>query len=240
MRDSGFTLLEISIVILIIGLLLSGLLAPLSARIEQEERRNTAEQLDEIQQTLYGFALKNNHLPCPDCTNTSSDCSGFTANDGLEDRLSDTSCAAEMGDLPWATLGVKGRDAWGNIFTYRVSDIFADDIPGAMTGCLSGTPPPTQGVSFSLCSDGNITVLENVGTPPTILAEDIPAIVLSHGKNGSSPASFSADEMENSDNDGRFVDRDYSRSAADGFDDMLIWISPHVLRITFVKAGSLP
>lgn len=232
-----------AIVLLILGLL-SSFLTPLAIRLEQEARNNTRIQLDTIQQVLYGFVLKNQRLPCPDCANENGDCMGLLADDGREDlRGSGLVCATTNGNLPWVTLGVRGVDAWDYEFTYVVSRLFADQVDGATIGCHADEIP-ALGVSFSLCSDGSITVLDKsvVGALATenIIAEDIPAIVLSHGENGITVDSYSADEMENADNDGRFVARDYSQSEDEGFDDMLVWISPYVLRAMLINAGILP
>jgi len=71
------------------------------------------------------------------------------------------------------------------------------------------------------------------------VATNITAIVVSHGNNWGS--SSSADEAENTDGDDAvFVDKAYSQSAGAEYDDMLIWISPHILKTMSVKAGILP
>ncbi|MDP2785976.1 MAG: prepilin-type N-terminal cleavage/methylation domain-containing protein, partial [Sulfurimicrobium sp.] len=61
----GFTLVEMAIVLIIIGLLLGGLLMPLSAQMEQRRISETQKTLDEINQALIGFAVANKRLPCP-------------------------------------------------------------------------------------------------------------------------------------------------------------------------------
>jgi prepilin-type N-terminal cleavage/methylation domain-containing protein len=252
--DLGFTLIELAVVLFIIGLLLSSFLAPLAARVEQQERNNTQIQLDEIREILFGHVLQNNYLPCPDCTNNLLGCIGLTANDGIEDTIQaggvtdELTCATEVGNLPWVTLGVKGTDEWNNVFIYRVDDDFADrddpadasgtgDSDGTTTqaGCVNITA--TLGVSYSLCSDGEISVVDAAvaGNP---VASFIPAIVISQGKNWTEVAS--ADEAENTDADSVFVDKAYSQTAGAEYDDMLIWISPHVLRTMAVKSGILP
>ena len=240
----GFTLLEITIVLLILGLL-SSFLTPLAIRFEQESRNNTRAQLDNIQQVLYGFVLKNRRLPCPDCADETGDCMGVAdVADGQEDIKTDNTCATEKGNLPWATLGVRGVDAWDHEFSYVVSESFADQNDGTETSsCI-----PTAGVSFSLCSNGSITVRDSaIGadgaadtTAGNLIAENIPAIVVSHGENGITEATYSVDEMANADNNLVFIERDYSQSEDDGFDDILVWISPHVLRAMAVNAGILP
>lgn len=234
--QQGFTLIEMTMVIFILGLLMASFLDPLATRVEQEERNNTQIQLDEIEEILYGHVLQNNYLPCPDCSDNTANCVTQTANDGVEDILANT-CATLVGNLPWATLGVKGSDEWDNNFTYRVDSSFADrNVPANDgTGCETGSA--TLGVSFSLCSDGDITVNDAAVAGNTV-ATFIPAIVVSHGKNWASAAS--ADETENTDGDAIFVDKDYSQTAGAEFDDLMIWISPHILRTMTVKAGILP
>ena len=235
----GFTLIELAMVLLILGLLMSSFLAPLAARVEQQERNNTQIQLDEIEEILYGHVLQNAYLPCPDCTSTAGGCAAATANDGVEDTVvagGGLTCATEVGNLPWVTLGVKSTDEWNNIFTYRVDDTFADRNNATTdgTGCAASA---TLNVSFSLCSDGEIIVLNSAGG--TNLATNIPAIVVSHGKNFSLGAP-TANETENLNSDTTFVDTNFSNNAITGFDDMVIWISPYVLRTMSVKAGILP
>ena len=237
-RNTGFTLIELAMVLFILGLLLSSFLAPLAARVEQQERKNTQIQLNEIVEVIYGYVLKEQHFPCPDCSDTTTnDCDDVDTNDpndiddGEEDYLAGT-CATETGNLPWVTLGVKKTDEWDNVFTYRVDDEFADNTDGA-DSCTTNT---TLNVSFSLCSDGDITVLDSSGGGN--VATRIPAIVVSEGKNW--VVSTSADEAENTDGDATFVDKDYSQTDGSEFDDMLIWISPHILRTMAVKSGILP
>ena len=62
----GFTLLEITVVLFIVGLMIAGLFGPLETQLEARDRRQTQESLQEIADALYGFALTNRRLPCPD------------------------------------------------------------------------------------------------------------------------------------------------------------------------------
>ena len=250
--NKGFTLIELTIVIFILGLLLTSFLAPLAARVEQEERNNTQIQLDEIEEVLNGYVLQNAYLPCPDCSDNTGGCATATANDGIEDTIDDTgdeeTCATEIGNLPWVTLGVKSTDEWNNIFTYYADDTFADrDDPddGSGTGESDGTgcaTSATLNVSFSLCSDGEIDIFSSDVAADASATGDvaisIPAVVVSHGKNWA--VSTSVDEGQNTDGDNEFVDKDYSQTSGSEFDDMLIWISPYILRTMAVKSGILP
>jgi len=236
--SQGFTLIEMAMVIFILGLMMTSFLEPLASRVEEEERNKTQIQLDEIEEVLYGYVLRNNTLPCPDCTATTvAGCATATAGDGIADQTVPGTCDTEFGNLPWADLGVKGTDQWDNEFTYRVDNVFADNTDG--TGCAASA---SLNVSFSLCSDGDIEIFSSdvaadagaVGD----LATGIPAVVVSHGKNWASATSD--DEGQNTDDDNEFVDKDYSQTAGAEYDDMLIWISPHILKTMSVKAGILP
>src|SRR5512140_1322115 len=64
-QASGFTLVAIAVVLLILAVLLGGLLPTLSGQIEQRRISDTRKQLDEIQQAIIGFAISNGRLPCP-------------------------------------------------------------------------------------------------------------------------------------------------------------------------------
>lgn len=240
-KQRGFSLIELAMVLFIISLILGGLLPPLATQIEQREREKTQDQLDEIKEVIYGYVLQNKYFPCPDCRDNTGNCAAATANDGQEDTIGGPlfTCATEAGNLPWSDLGLLETDAWGQRFTYRVTSSFADRGTGSDgTGCT----PSTAGVSFSLCSDGNITILDSDGGAN--VATNVPAIVVSHGGNWDETPS--TDEAENYDDgsagdvDGTFVYRDFSSEAGNEFDDLMIWISPHVLRTRMLDAGILP
>jgi len=215
--QSGFTLLEMAMVMVVLGLLIGGSLIPLSIQMEKKDRDATVRQLQDMREALIGFALSNGRLPCPDID-----------GDGVGDGA--VTCFNAEGDFPWVDMGLGRMDAWGQAFTYRVSNDFADASDG--TGCSVSTP----GISFSLCSAGSITVLDGAGGDSVALF--LPAIVISHGKNWA--ITSSTDEAENADGDSIFIDRVYSSNTASTFDDLLIWIPPNVLKSKMVSATLLP
>ena len=238
-EQAGFSLIELAIVLFVVGLMLGGLLAPLANKIEFENRVETETSMEEVKEVLLGFAMETGYLPCPD-----------TNADGVEDLVTAATgapgltCASEIGDLPAITLGVNGNDAWENNYTYRVDEEFADRNDSANTdGKSTDTCTPTANVSFALCSSGDITVLDGDGG--NTIANNIPVIVVSHGENFSDAPSVHEEENYDdsgnaSDTLGTFVDRDYSQDSTNAFDDILFWISPHILRNRMVEAGVLP
>lgn len=224
----GFTLLEMAIVLTIIGLLLGGLLMPLSAQVEQRQISETQKALDVIKEALIGFAASHSaadtkpYLPCPD-----------TTNDGQEDRTG-TSCTNQEGNVPWATLGIADVDSWGNRFRYRVTAAFSNSATG-----------------FTLSSVGDITIRDAAPPGGNVVAASIPAIITSHGKNGlgafgqsggTNPAPTGADELANTNSDTIFVSRTPSDAAAPSgeFDDVVTWLSPNILFNRMISAQRLP
>lgn len=259
----GFTLLEMAVVLLILGLLVAGLLGPLETQLEARDRRQTLAELERIADALYGYALTHGRLPCPDAD-----------GDGRPDPAFDPAdpatavCAVGAGSLPSVELGTAQGDAWGNRFRYAVS-VPRYTRPEA-DGLCNGNAGGAAAAHFDLCTTGQLTVLGRGDNPATgalegkfahTLASEVPAVVVSHGRNGYGAIAVAGgpraepvgeDERENWDDDAEFISRGYSRGAAgcaDGgpessplceFDDLLVWLSPTILNERMVAAGRLP
>jgi prepilin-type N-terminal cleavage/methylation domain-containing protein len=113
--QSGFTLVEIAIVLLIVGLMIGGMVAPLTAQLEQKKVSDTKRAMDDASEALFGYALRNGYLPCP----------AISPSNGLEDRTGNL-CNKRYGLLPWATLGLTRLDGWNHLLGYTVTPAFAD------------------------------------------------------------------------------------------------------------------
>ena len=232
-RNRGFTLVEVAIVVAIVGLLLGALLSPLAARYELVRLRQARGDLAKAEESLYGFALTHGRLPCPD-----------TGGDGREDPV-EGGCRAEHGNLPWSDLGVASVDPWGNAYRYRVDARFADEVDG--TGCGIAT----AGISFALCSEGEIRIRNGSDAAAQEIARGVPALALSRGFNEGDPqASDSPDERENRGDCGGaspsscdpdlYVYHEPTRAAGEEFDDVVVWLSPHILKNRMVQSMHLP
>lgn len=247
-NPTGFTLVEMAVVLVIVGLLLGGIMTPLSAQMDQRRISETQKALEEINQALIGFAIVNGRLPCPAPAATPTGAAGA----GLEPApLLADGCANNAGVLPWATLGVNETDAWGRRYTYKVTQVFTRTIPQtALLGCIA-TP---QYAAFALCTQGDMTIKTAAAGGSTV-SNTIPALVISHGKNGNGaftsqgvpqlPSGADADEIINQltpQNVGTgtagatFV----SKTQTATFDDLVIWLSPNILFNRMVAAGKLP
>ncbi len=256
--QKAFTLIELSVVMFIISMLLVGLLGPVGSQIESQQRQETIDTMEDIMESLYGFAVINGRLPCPD-----------TTGDGISDPVASGTCTVANGDgwLPWQTLGLNIQgDVWGNRFKYHVT------TPG-FTTIDTGTCAADG--ELDLCQAGGITILtrgDDTSTGGVIeskfqknAATLVPAVVLSHGRNtlgattvlgvALTATTAGTDEVENDDanTDANFYSRTFSEggtgcvdSAADEteilceFDDIVMWISPNVLMNRMVKAEVLP
>ncbi|MDR2613985.1 MAG: type II secretion system GspH family protein [Candidatus Accumulibacter sp.] len=230
--SKGFTLVEMSIVLVIVAALIGGMTVPLSAQIEQRNRAETRRQLDEIRESLIGFAIVHERLPRP----------ATSSSDGTENPNNCGNDAACTGFIPWATLGVKKTDAWNKMIRYSVTPAYAD-------------------AAFALTTPGSkkVRTRDDSGTPIYLIGANgscssspcAPAVVFSFGKNnwGTTPegAAVTDDSTTNSDEDTNasettlFFARDLSNVPIGGeFDDILVWIPPYLLFNRMIAAGRLP
>ncbi len=229
----GFSLIEISIVLVILGLLLSLTLSPLAVQRELTARSNTQNLLEQAKEALIGYTVMQGYMPCPDTD---------AVPDGIENRKSDGSgnCSASEGILPWNSLGIDATDAWQHYLRYRVDSTFANNAHLFSIADANGAS------SMDILGDAGSALISSTSRPA--------AIVLSHGANGwgsintntsassnKMPAPKSADELENADGDASFVSRAPSaKDSSNEFDDMVVWISPKVLINRMIVAERLP
>ena len=137
-RNTGFSLVELAIVLVIVALLTSGLLLGISAQRNAAENIDAQRQMETIREALTGFALTRGRLPCP----AQPGLANTDANAGIEN------CAQQHGVLPWVTLGLPETDPWGNRFTYFASSKFTAALAAgtqASFTLLTGDPPDNAG-----------------------------------------------------------------------------------------------
>ena len=205
-RCSGFSLLELSIVVVIVGIMIASIMPAVSYKARVEKRMELLQKMDAIEQALQAFRVQNDRLPCPaDITMNDAN-----ANFGVEAATpgtctggtpAATSPATDvvLGGVPVRTLGLEddmAYDAWGRAFTYMVD--------GRMTAAAAYTTYVIDDTT-----PGNITVRardEALDSLSDLTTKAI-AVVLSSGNNGHggymrsgsrySFGSTNADELEN-------------------------------------------
>ncbi len=218
----GYSLIELSICLVIIALLAGGLLGTLGQQRELAAMQEAQRQLDNARDTLLAYAMTQGRLPCPARANLP---------EGQADAGREDCSLSGHGVLPWATLGLPQTDPWGMRYTYYAHSLF--------------TAPVTAGTlaSFNLASEGNANIREVLGGVSN-LASALPAVIVSHGPNrlggylpsGQQLTPGNGEEAENANADLSFIA--HARSA--DFDDQVSWINSALLKARLVAAGRLP
>lgn len=241
----GFTLAELAIVLVIVGLLLGGLLVPLSAQRDTQSQRDTEKALATAIDALLGFAAANGRLPCP----------ATTASNGLESPVGGGDCTSFYnGFLPAATLGLSPVDqnglmidAWNQPIRYTIYSGTINGVSNPFTssnGIKNATMTSISATTttlLSVCTTATDITTTDCGTTASKLSDKAPAVIFSIGRNGVSGGT-GIDEAANLDNDPVFVSHTPTPTGATNgeFDDMVTWLSSNVLFNRMIAAGQLP
>lgn len=143
MKRSGFTLIELSIVLVIIALIVGGILTG-RMLIENATLRKLTKQIEAYTTAVHTFRQKYNCQPgdCPNATNfwgtRSKTCAGGGALDGVGYDVYDVpTCNGNNNGMLLFTSGNEGRASDSLFFWQHLSN--AELIAGKYTGINSGT-----------------------------------------------------------------------------------------------------
>jgi prepilin-type N-terminal cleavage/methylation domain-containing protein len=141
-KTRGFTLVEIAIVLVIIGMIVALFATITTTLLSSQRRQTTVNHLTAVDTALIQFVVQNKRLPCPaDGTLASTN-----ANAGIEPlaaplgpRDPAAGCVSQAGGVvPWRALGLGEQDAtdgWGRRITYRAFNALAADSGMNMFWC---------------------------------------------------------------------------------------------------------
>jgi len=207
-RGSGFTLIEIVVVIVILAILIAMSAALTRGVIAGQKRSLTVTRIATVDAALVQFVTQQKRLPCPaNGTLPSTDVAA-----GTEMRVANVCSPTNQQDgvVPWRALGLAESDAtdgWDRRLTYRTDpelaklggmDMSFCDAAGAET---TGTPPTVCNVACTSAAPTNctppprflltrgLTVKNIAGTTimdPSIATPHTGAayVVISHGETG--------------------------------------------------------
>jgi prepilin-type N-terminal cleavage/methylation domain-containing protein len=246
--QAGFSLVELTIVLIIIALLSTGLMFGVSAQRKISENTDVQRQIEGIREVLIGFAMTNGRLPCP------ADPTLLTEIGGNEDQTcvisgcpkpptapvvtppipADVACSRQYGVIPWKSLGIIETDPWGSRFTYFVGFEFSNPLTyeERQNGMRS---------RFKMETNGSANIEDGASN---VIASDTPAVIVSHGSRaagaylpiGKPLEGATGDEKENSNETLKFI----AKQPNDAFDDIVTWVVPSILKSRMVAAGRLP
>ena len=245
-HSHGFTLIEMTIVLVIAAIALTMGVAAFTAAMENAAHAATTKRQELIKQALMTYVAKYRRLPCPDLP-------GAAANGSGDDNRSTagnvaTVCVAAVGIVPYIDIGLPREavlDGWDNFFTYAVTISSDTKLDWA------------RSTNFIPGKSGNLTVfLRDPGTSSTtvnVTAPDNAVLVLiSHGPNGFgawtsqgtanvAPVAGS-DEATNTAGGTSFIQRDPTTNTAlmnGAFDDKVTYLKPGELIAGLVKDGAV-
>ena len=125
-NNKGFTLLELSIVLLVVGFLTTTSITMTRGYINYQKHKETKNNIDEIVFSINNYVLKNKKLPCP---------ANMKKNYKNSDAVESCSESREVdgilvGTIPAKDLGLNNKavaDAWQNKLIYMVVKDYTDE-----------------------------------------------------------------------------------------------------------------
>lgn len=235
-KQNGFTLLELTIVLLIIGIMVGGLFTLIPAQQSIEQTKSVEAQLDRIQKAIDTYVSIYGRLPCPASTNSElnsphfgieTDCSTPTATATYEINGLSSNENIRFGVLPTRALSIPDSDSvdpWG----YRINYAVVKNL--ARTSTIFNSFTTTQTDTF-LINDINGNRINKVSTTnePNFVAY----VLWAPGPNKNGAASRDGLtywacnpltlEGENCDNDHIFIDSIYSTGTLGDYAQVFRW-----------------
>jgi len=181
----AFSLIELSIVLILVAVVISGVMAVSTASINNVKINKTNQNFNEIYRAIGAFLLANKRLPCPasiaknfisdaDYGNEVVGCSG----NGV--YQSNSSSNVVYGGLPFKALNISanlGQDGFGSRISYVVDKRFtvANEAQVNFSNITFASAP----------SSNNIIIKDKLITGETILTTDAIFVLISYGMNKS-------------------------------------------------------
>ncbi|MHB1201070.1 MAG: type II secretion system protein [Polaromonas sp.] len=210
-RQRGFSLVEIALVLVIVGLALGAGIAMLSTKVAQARIDAAKTRAEAVHQALLAFVSQNYRLPCPAAPGLVQGAAGYnvervtgapgaqvcTNGNGLVNNINGaTPAGVSRGTVPCVTLGLPDEaclDGWAVRFTYFVQNAAVRLTINTVSGMGSSTggsmtvhkivPPAAATPTAGLAPTGNqINACSTTAGDNSCNLAAV-AMVISHGAN---------------------------------------------------------
>lgn len=187
-KDGGFTLIEIAIVLVVVGLILSGGLMAVKPVLQNARTSETNSKLDRIEDAILVYAIRNNCLPCPATAAlaTGAANAGASLPQPLVSNCSSAACTNARGVVPWVTLGISesdATDAWGSRISYAIT-----------TGLETLGNMDRSGTDYTPLGTLSVT---NLGLVANAVTDAAAYVLVSHGADKASGYAMSSGVLQN-------------------------------------------
>lgn len=244
----GFTLIEMAMVLVIVGLMMGGIMGALGPQLDHKKVRDTQERIKQASEAIMAFAIANRRLPCP--------ASAASNGDELVTGVRGACTNFNGGFVPARTLGLGERgpngvmqDAWGFGIRYGVTQVTYTGAGNPAVGNINCTTPcypftqsdgiknayylngapgvqPLAANLLQVCASSTGATAATCGAAPANLVVQPAFIVWSTARNGGQlPGGSGPDEAANLDGNAVYVTHSRTETGATGgaFDDILQW-----------------
>lgn len=187
-REGGFSLIELAIIMIIMGVLLIPLMDNYRNYQQELQNNKTYESLKAVENALGEFFILNGYYPCPsdralafgDANHGRQNCgtslgAGTCTTDNGLCKISATPLPILEGGVPYADLNIPytdTTDGHGNLIKYAISEDFA--LPARAF---------VQGRTGSITLE-RVTYSEGVPAPITTTETGVQYLLVSPGRNG--------------------------------------------------------
>ncbi len=228
----GFSLIEIAIVLIIIGLISGMALPALISMLDWQKAATTAQNQEKILYALASYAIQNKSLP-------------YAANPGNSYGKQDVTARRRRGIVPYADLGLPesvAKDGHRHWFTYVVDHDYA----------ISPEKPhgrsPMQNLKSKLCEMPHSSTYLHL-SPLHIKdgQKNIALALISHGSEGRGAypnplgsGLMGSDEKQNATSDKEIIDRPISQDPQNPFSHKVVWVTASNLLALYGRSPCPP
>jgi hypothetical protein len=241
---------EMAVVLVIAGLLISTAMAVGTVQISNNRILATKSKQAAIKSALITFIMRNNRLPCPAVPTLGDGDVGYGAEAAIPGSCTSVPNASgvSIGVVPWRALGLSSDgadDGYYHRFTYAVTT--------TQTALSERTVSGMRGsINIHNASPAASTNQTNNCTPSGWTYNPCSAVVviLSHGERSNGaytssgsridlPDATNTEELENTNIDNVFIDKDYSDSTVNSFNDIVLALDPEDLLLPPITSGAI-